>query len=308
MSNCDKQIKTDFEIKSYRDFQRFIKGHTSKSLHKLYDDLYFRKHVGNKEISEVYFKNLGLAQTKYTKIPLEIARIQPKDKVIDIGCGRGEIVFQAASKGANVTGIDFSESAIKIACNIREKHKEDIKSRTEFFCCNAEKLKFKDNFFDKAFFLDVVEHLSKSELRTVLCEIRRVLKPEGILIIHTSPNVWSRNYGYWLKSFALLLLKRKKPVHPIVEQFKMLKSDPEYDEYKLILHINEQSILSLKQNLKKCGFKSIVWLENTGNRWSSRKDFKGRMLSFIYKLSGLKYIFGSEIFAVASLQKAYQQK
>jgi len=305
MSNCDKQIKADFEIKSYRDFQRFIKGHTSKSLHKLYDDLYFKKHVGDKEISEIYFKNLGLAQTKYTKIPLEIAHIQPEDKVIDIGCGRGEIVFQAASQGAHVIGIDFSDSAIKIACNIREKHKEDIKSRTEFFCCNAEKLKFDDNFFDKVFLLDVVEHLSKSELRTVLFEIKRVLKPEGKLIIHTSPNVWTRNYGYWLKSFVFLLLKRKKPVHPIVDQFKMLKSDPEYDEYKLILHINEQSILSLKRNLKKCGFKSKVWLGNTGNQWSSSKDFKGKILSFFYILSRLKYILGSEIFAIASIQKKF---
>ena len=300
MSSCHKHIKTDFDIKSYRDFQRFIKGHTSKSLHKLYDDLYFEKHVGDKELSDIYFKTLGLAQTKYTKIPLDIAHIQPEDKIIDIGCGRGEIVFQAACKGAYAVGVDYAESAIKIAGNTREKHKEYLQSRTKFICCNAEKLEFDDKYFDKAFLLDVVEHISKTEFYTILCEIRRVLKPNGKLIIHTSPNIWSRKYGYWLQCLGTLLIKRKIPVHPIVAQFKQLKSDSDYDEHKLILHINEQSVLSLKHNLKMCRFKSRVWLNNSGNIWFLRKGFNNRLISTLYILLGLKYIFGSDIYAFAT--------
>ena len=295
----NKIMDTDLNIKSYRDYLRLIKGHTAKSLHEMYDDMYFEKHVGSKEMSDIYFKSLGLAETKYTKIPLEIAQIQPGDNVIDIGCGRGEIVFQSANKRAHATGIDYSEAAIKIARSIQEKHTDDIQSKITFVCSNAENLDFNYNTFDTAFLLDVVEHVSQSELHVILREIRRVLKPDGKLIIHSTPNIWSRSVGYRLKSFAKFLLTGKTAVHPIVAQFQQLKSDPDYNEDKLFLHINEQSVLSMKINLMKCGFKSRVWLNNSGNIWSSKKGFINSLISVLYKLSGLKYIFGSDIFAVA---------
>jgi len=61
-----------------------------------------------------------------------------------------------------------------------------------------------------------------------------------------------------------------------------LKTDPEYDEHKILLHINEQSILSLRRHLKACGFKSRVWLGSTGNPWSNRRDLSGRTASMLY--------------------------
>jgi ubiquinone/menaquinone biosynthesis C-methylase UbiE len=292
-------IDTDLNIKSYRDYRRLIKGHTAKSLHEMYDDIYFEKHVGSKEMSDVFFKSLGLTETKYTKIPLEIAQIKAGDIVLDIGCGRGEMVFQSANKKAHATGIDYSEAAIKIARNIQEKHTDDIRSRITFLCCNAENLDFGDNTFDTAFLLDVVEHVSQSELYAILREIRRVLKTDGRLIIHTTPNIWSRSVGYRLKSIAKFFLTGKTAVHPIVAQFQQLKSDPDYNEDKLFLHINEQSVLSMKMNLMKCGFKSRVWLNNSGNIWASPKGFINSLISILYKLSGLKYIFGSDIYVVA---------
>jgi ubiquinone/menaquinone biosynthesis C-methylase UbiE len=289
----------DFEIRSYGDFRRLIRGQTSKSMHRLYDDLYFKKHVGDKMISESYFNTLGLAETKYTQIPLGLAEIKPGERIIDIGCGRGEIVFQAANAGAFSIGVDYAESAVEIARVTREKHGDEIREKTGFICSSAENLQFEDNFFDTAFLLDVVEHVSKSEFCAILKETRRILKPGGKLIIHTSPNLWSRTWGYRVKAAVYLFLKGKIPVHPIVAQYRALKTDPEYDEHKILLHINEQSIHSLKSNLKFCGFSSHIWLGNTGNPWILRKDFFGKTLSAIYKISGLKFILGMDIYAVA---------
>lgn len=167
-----------------------------------------------------------------------------------------------------------------------------------FLCANAETLDFGTASFDTVFLLDVVEHVSSGELETILREIRRVVKPGGALIIHTSPNVWSRTYGYWLRLLASLAMGRKPPVHPIVAHFRLLQADTEYDESKLLLHINEQSIRSLKKHLKRCGFDGRVWLYTTGNKWESRTDRKGRVLSFLYQFLGMKYLFGGDIFAV----------
>lgn len=300
MASDISKLSSDLEINSYRDFQRLVKGHTSKSMHALYDDLYFTRHVGNKEVSEAYFTSLGLASTRYTRIPLELAKIRPGDRIIDVGCGRAEIVFQAARDGAFATGIDYSESAIEIARTVRDRHNEDIRSRTSFSCCDAERLDFEDNSFDTAFLMDVVEHVSEGELHTVFREIRRILKPDGKLIIHTTPNVWSRTWGFRIRAAGAFLLKGKRIVHPVVAQFRALRDDPEYDEHKLLLHINEQSILSLRRSLRTCGFDARVWLGTSGNPWSGRKDIPSRVLSALYRIMGLKYLFGSDIYAMAT--------
>lgn len=290
----------DIDIKSYKDYLRLIKGQNSKTMHELYDRFYFEKHVGNMEMANLYFKSKGLAPTIYTQFPIEHANIQPGDKVIDIGCGRGEVVFQTANLGAISTGIDYSASAIELALCTRKQHSKEIQGKTEFICGNAEKLDFAENFFDKAFLLDVVEHVSRDELHAILKEIKRILKDQGILILHSSPNLWSQTYGYWLYSLVFLARRGKIPVHPIVAEFQQLKSDTNYDEMKIILHVNEQSVLSLKLSLHFCGFKSKTWLQNSGNQWACRKDLKGRIFSLIFDLIGLKFIFGSDIFAVAS--------
>src|SRR4051794_27466364 len=100
----------DVEIGSYRRYRRLIKGHSAKSLQHLYDDEYFRRHVGSKEHAEAYFVSKGLAATEFTTKPLAFGRLQPGDRVLDVGCGRGEIVFQAAARGAYAVGLDFSEA------------------------------------------------------------------------------------------------------------------------------------------------------------------------------------------------------
>lgn len=294
-----QRIMKDIDIKSYKDYFRLIKGQNSKTMHDLYDMVYFEKHVGNKEMANLYFKTKGLAPTIYTQFPIELANIQPGDKVIDIGCGRGEVVFQTANLGAISTGVDYSESAIELALCTRKQHSKEIQERTEFICGNAEKLDFGENFFDKAFLLDVVEHVSQDELYAILREIKRVLKDQGILILHSAPNLWSRTYGYWLFSLISLVRGGKTIVHPVVAEFQQLKSDPNLDEMKILLHINEQSILSIKLSLHFCGFKSKVWLQKSGNQWACRKDIKGRIFSLIFDLLRLKFILGSDIYAVA---------
>ena len=100
----------DVEIRSYGDYRRHIRGHSAKSLQALYDDAYYRRHVGSKEHADVYFSTLGLGSTEFTVVPLELARPGPGDRVLDVGCGRGEMVFQSAARGAEVVGFDFSEA------------------------------------------------------------------------------------------------------------------------------------------------------------------------------------------------------
>ncbi len=63
--------------------------------------------------------------------------------MIDLGCGNGFTCCQLAAEGySNLTGIDYSENAIKLAQSISEKEEFNI----EYKVCFVSKL-----FFNKYF-------------------------------------------------------------------------------------------------------------------------------------------------------------
>lgn len=287
-------------ITSYREFRRATKGQTSQTLRDLYDRQYYERHVGSKELAERYFTSLGLAPTPFTEPPLKLAKITPEDRVLDVGCGRGEIVFQSAARGARATGIDFSEAAIEIANETRSKHSSDIQDRVTFIKGNAESLPFEDRSFTKAFLLDVVEHLEKHELLRVLREAARVLRDDGTLIVHTTENRWNNTYGYWLLRAVSRILRREPPKQPAVDNYQQVRADPDLDERKVLIHINEQSVVSLKVALRRAGFASRVWLIEPDLNLGSERGTGNRLKRTIFRLGHLKLLYGNHIFALAT--------
>lgn len=98
-------------------------------------------------------------------------------KILDAGCGTGEIVGQLIRHGHEVWGLDISEAMIRYAkenCAVGRFQHGDI-----------EHLPFRDNTFDVVVCLGVLEYLNTSE--NALREIIRVLKPGGRAVIST-PN------------------------------------------------------------------------------------------------------------------------
>lgn len=94
-------------------------------------------------------------------------------KVIDVGCGQGFFSRLLTEKGAMVTGIDSGGSLIQIAKS-ENKH-------IKFLKADAQNLSFaKAREFDMA--LCVLSLQNMENLKAVLGEISRVLKPNGKLI------------------------------------------------------------------------------------------------------------------------------
>lgn len=98
-------------------------------------------------------------------------------KLLDVGCGDGALTYLIAKEKAEVTGVDNSEVAIRLA---REKAGN---SKIQFIQASAYKLPCADDEFDAVVSSDVIEHLDDTD--TFLNEIKRVTKPGGVVIINT---------------------------------------------------------------------------------------------------------------------------
>ena len=206
--------------------------------------------------------------SKGDRLPPRMARslllmnLEPGTRVLDVGCGRGEIALHAARRGAEVVGIDYSADCLRLTRQTLEVASDRERTRVTLRQADATALPFGDEAFDRVLMLDIVEHLHDWQISRALRETYRVLSPQGYLVLHTLPNRWALQYGYPL--FRLLLdLDRRLPRVP--------RSDVERS-----VHINEQDPLTLKRSLAEAGFTFEIWLEIlTLNQatWQDEKRF-----------------------------------
>ncbi len=190
---------------------------------------------------------------------LDLAAIRPSQRVLDIACGRGEVVLQSALRGAAAVGIDYAQAAVSIAQRALVLSGE--RDRTAVARMDATRLAFAPESFDAAFMLDFVEHVYQPDLESSLCEVRRVLKSSGRLVIHTSPNrVFEETvYRHYVRNVHRATLGAARAVRLQNRFFNKLvfPTDPlpPHDEYERTLHVNPQSAASLRAALQRTGFR-----------------------------------------------------
>lgn len=256
----------------------------------------FKKSFG--EILELRFKEL-----------IKYFRITPGTKVLDIGCGRGEMALYCAKKGAIAVGIDYSEEAINLAKWARSKHSKKIKEKTNFYVLDAKRLNFKSSSFDLVILTDVVEHLYPEELDLIFKEVKRVLKRNGKLIIHTAPNKWFNDIAYKYYSYPIstafisfwnFFLRR---AYPNIAKPNNLRVDSH-----VVMHINEHTYFSLKKLYKKHKFEGSVASTNITAKKPeiSLKDVIYNFFVFLHPISKkfpVNIIFGSDFVSILKNKK-----
>ena len=95
-------------------------------------------------------------------------------RLLEIGCAVGFLLRAAGERGFDAVGVELSEWASGVA---RDDFKLDV------YTGRLEDLDLESRSFDVVVLADVIEHLT--EPRRTLQEIRRVLKPEGRLLLLT---------------------------------------------------------------------------------------------------------------------------
>ncbi len=225
------------------------------------------------------------------KAAFALAAVEPGMKVLDVGCGRGEILRHCAQLGADAYGIDYAVVAVNLSQEVIRSKNGNVPGKTGVAQADAKKLPFPTQYFDRVLMFDVVEHLYPWELHEALLEIHRVLKPDGRFIVHTAPNVWYDKYAYpFVRAFRIMLGQGEHyPSNP-----RAFLVDVNQD-----VHVNEQSMVSMRRTLARAGFTSKVWLDSPpqGKQGSVVIDLMRRA---VFRWPPFRWFFEREVFAVAA--------
>lgn len=193
-----------------------------------------------------------------------LAQIKPTENILDIGTGTGIVALQAAqiidSKGT-VDAIDLSQEMLAKAAE--KAKKKGVGQKVKFSRMDAEALTFEDEKFDVAVSLFALLHFPNP--LAALGEIRRVLRPEGRLVVAVGSGIPIFSPSGWIhlvKKIPEILrnLRGKQLVAPqfldsLVKQNIAETDEPEESDLANHTHHNRtQTVVSL---VKKAGFEVL---------------------------------------------------
>lgn len=107
-------------------------------------------------------------QTRLDEITKEFSGYRLANRLLDLGCGAGNLLLAARKNGWDAQGLDVSPNAVK---HVRELG-------FECFQGELQKARFPSQHFDVITAAEILEHLS--EPRLLLQEVSRLLRPGGL--------------------------------------------------------------------------------------------------------------------------------
>ena len=117
-------------------------------------------------------------QRAMREMTVEMAAVQPGDKVLDVGCGTGSLTLIAKARvgtDGEVHGIDAASEMIDVARRKAAQANVDV----DFQAALIENIPFSDSYFDVVLSSLMLHHLPDDLKHKGFTEINRVLKPGG---------------------------------------------------------------------------------------------------------------------------------
>jgi cyclopropane fatty-acyl-phospholipid synthase-like methyltransferase len=242
-----------------------------------------------------FIESEGLHLSRRLRDAFKVAKVEPGMKVLDAGCGRGEILRHCIREGIECFGIDYAEVACRMSRDVIQSELtsadgDNKAARTGVALADAKRLPFPTGYFDRVLMFDVVEHLYPWELQKALLDVHRVLKPNGMFVVHTAPNRWYDAYAYPVV----------RTVRTLMGQGDKYPKDPRaITPANQDVHVNEQDLMSMKRTLENAGFKGHVWLDSPPQNRDESMIMAGlRRLAF--DVPPFRWFFEREVFAVAT--------
>jgi ubiquinone/menaquinone biosynthesis C-methylase UbiE len=217
-----------------------------------------------------------------------VARGKPA-RVLECGCGYGDIIKELGSLKCQLTGIDINLRHLTFA-------KNNINEQVNWFQADVENLPFRDGYFDLVYCVGVLSYLRDD--KNAVSEMARVVKDGGMVIISV-PNIFMLNkffdpyyYFVWLpgnilKKIALSkkIVDKKNFCTDMIRRYSFSKISNEFEKHGMVeidsvnvsfgpLTFWRNEVLSLSQSiniserLRKVGEKkSFNFLRYFANHW-----------------------------------------
>jgi len=165
--------------------------------------------------NEAYAEFLaGWDASFYAKYTDTLMPDQPGARVLDVGCGVGQVVARLREAGFDAHGVDVSEPNIERA--------RQFSDQCQFY--NGQILPFADHHFASAGALNVLEHVDQPE--AFIKELVRVVQPSGKIVL-SSPNFFRvlgfRDYHPKMRGVRHKISNWKR----LREKRRQMRSDPQ---------------------------------------------------------------------------------
>ncbi|MHA1269269.1 MAG: class I SAM-dependent methyltransferase [Candidatus Helarchaeota archaeon] len=193
------------------------------------------------EVAKSFEKMTELLPFKilHNKVIAKLKKYNPSGKLIDVGCGSGNVIIKIAKRypSLELIGIDISSQILELAKKKANLNK--VEDKIQFKIGNADNLPISDSSVD--FVISTLSMHHWTDPIKVLEEICRVLKNDGIFIIFDFRRD-SRKFFYGFLKFVTKVIV-PKPLKKVNEPLGSLKSSYTLNEVlELVNNISLQNI------------------------------------------------------------------
>lgn len=169
-------------------------------------------------------------------------------RVVDLGCGWGTVSFALAREAGAVVGVDFARAAVEIC---QGRLGAEPRENLSFIRADARETGLPGGEWDLVVAADLVEHLPPEHTRAVYREARRLLRPEGRLVI------WTPNPGHFLERLRAWGLLRPDPTHVDYKTLGRVTSELEEEGFAVEEAVHRESHLPVLGALERL---LMAWL------------------------------------------------
>ena len=205
------------------------------------------------------FMSLGIHRI-WKKSLITMMNPSPNQKLIDVGCGTGDIAkifLNYVNKDAQITCVDPNIGMVN-------KGKEKLKKfkNIDWIIASAEKLPLTDNSYD--FYTISFGLRNTANLNESLNEAYRVLKPGGRFLCLEFSKIQNSNLDYLYKKYSKII--------PFIGKIVMGEKEPyEYLVKSIEKFVNQEELIDL---MKKNNFRNTTYRNLSGGIVSIHSGWK----------------------------------